>query len=142
MVATIVEIIAANWEGSDERLGTETSQIAADALLGESMDNLDDIKELYKKTGLKNVGILHAVAKLGTPKGVPRRTMGPALSRDEPAPLGATVSGPSETDEKGARSRGSIICTPCTAQKERTRSCQQPSGLREPEHPVLAKKRS
>ena len=100
VVATIVEIIAANWDGS-KPLGTDNSQIAADALLDEPMD-MDDLKELYQKTGRKNVEVTRSgqteYAEGCTKKDI-AATMGPALP--SAPPCATCVSGGDVDEDEG-----------------------------------------
>ena len=107
VVATIVEIIAANWDGS-KPLGSDNSQIAADALLNES-DELDDVKELYQKTGRKNVEMTRSgqteYAEGCTKKDM-TAIMGPVLSKSK----GAVPSGTTdEIEEEPAEAKAGEV---------------------------------
>ena len=80
VVATIVEVIAANWDGSSA-LGSVNSQITAEAFLDDSMD-MSGQKELYQKKGRQNVADTrsgHTEYAEGCTKKDIAATKGPAL---------------------------------------------------------------
>ena len=98
VVATIVEVIAANWDGQTA-LGSEESRLAAEAFVDDSMVE-EELKELYRDKGRKNVADVrsgHSEYAEGCTKKDIAATKGPAVPPEPTSePEGTAEAGPDE----------------------------------------------